>query len=126
MERNKDMKKKQSKTGAENVRWDLSFLYSGVDDPQIDRDLAEWVAKAKLFNAAHAGILTHTLGQALRAYGDLQMLGDKIAYYSMFLLTLDTDNGAAKTKKTEIDRQVNSVSGDHLEFFKIQIAAMPE
>ena len=29
----------EKKTGAEDVLWDLSIFYSGVDDPAIQRDL---------------------------------------------------------------------------------------
>jgi hypothetical protein len=35
--------------GTEQVRWDLSLFYSGVDDPQIDKDLADLVAREKKF-----------------------------------------------------------------------------
>ncbi len=125
LEGNMDMTKQQ-KTGAENARWDLSFLYSGVDDPQLDRDFTQWKSMAKRFNAAYRGILTHELGNAIADYAALVVLSNKIGYYLMFLLTLDTDDSAAKRKRTEIDRGFNQVSGDYLEFFTIEIANMPQ
>ena len=36
----------QPPTGAEEVTWDLSHLYAGVDDSAIDRDLDEADARA--------------------------------------------------------------------------------
>ena len=31
----------KTKTGAEGITWDLSDLYSGIDDPTIENDLKE-------------------------------------------------------------------------------------
>ncbi|MDE2021904.1 MAG: M3 family oligoendopeptidase [Patescibacteria group bacterium] len=122
---NKKMTKK-TMTGAENVRWDLGFLYSGVDDPQIDRDVAQWVALAKKFHATHKGNLAQTLGQALRDQAEMAKLGEKIGYYPMFRLTLDTDDGPVKAKKTEVSRVMSEVSGNYLEFFTLEAAALSD
>jgi len=37
----------QKETGAENVRWDLSPLYLGLDDPQLNKDIEAVVRKAR-------------------------------------------------------------------------------
>jgi oligoendopeptidase F len=121
-----DVTQDQKKTGAENVRWDLSFLYSGVDDPQIDKDIAEWVDGAKVFSAGHRGMLTQTLGQALHAYAELAKMSDRLRAYFSYVLTLDTDDGAAKKRKSEIEMTMNSVYGDYLEFFSLEIASMKD
>ena len=34
----------QQATGAESVRWDLSDLYTDIDDPALDADLARLLA----------------------------------------------------------------------------------
>ena len=44
-------------TGAEKFRWDLSLMYSGVDDSQIDADVAKLVELAKKFSVSHKGKL---------------------------------------------------------------------
>jgi oligoendopeptidase F len=41
-----DNKNDTKPTGAENVRWDLTDLYAGVDDPAIDADLAAAAERA--------------------------------------------------------------------------------
>ena len=38
-------------SAAQNVRWDLSSIYSGIDDPQIDLDIAEFTRQAEAFHA---------------------------------------------------------------------------
>ena len=39
----------KKKTGAEDVLWDLSIFYSGVDDPAIQRDLDKVQGMADAF-----------------------------------------------------------------------------
>ena len=60
--------------GTDQVRWDLSIFYSGIDDPQIDKDLAALVAREKKFYEDHKGKLTETLGS-----GDHGSFGNKHA-----------------------------------------------
>src|SRR5450432_1555409 len=45
----------QEATGAENVLWDLSDLYKGMDDPAIERDFTESQSKAEAFAARYRG-----------------------------------------------------------------------
>ena len=121
-------KKVNNKTeiGAEHVRWDLNFLYSGIDDPQLDRDLALWVAKAKAFSAAHKGNLTKTLGQALTDRAELSMLGNKFGAYLGLRNALNTNDEATKTKGQSIEKIQNAGSAEYMEFFSIELAALPQ
>jgi oligoendopeptidase F len=42
-------------TGAEDVAWDLGDLYAGIDDPQLDADVAEAEADAASFRERYHG-----------------------------------------------------------------------
>ncbi|MCS7007561.1 MAG: hypothetical protein NZL88_08425, partial [Gaiellaceae bacterium] len=42
-------------TGAEDVAWDLSDLYAGVDDPKLETDLREAEEAAEAFRARYHG-----------------------------------------------------------------------
>lgn len=42
-------------TGAEEIRWDLSDLYTGPDDPALTRDLDDALAAAEAFAARYRG-----------------------------------------------------------------------
>ncbi len=52
------MEVKEKLTGAENVRWDLSDLYAGIDDPAIDRDIDQTNERADQFGATYRGKVT--------------------------------------------------------------------
>jgi hypothetical protein len=55
----------------DNVRWDLSSIYSGINDPHIDLDIAEFTKHAEIFNANYKGNLADTLGPAISDYSEL-------------------------------------------------------
>ena len=50
-------------TGAEEIHWDLSDLYSSPEDPAIERDLAEALEFAREFESTYKG-RTRTLSPA--------------------------------------------------------------
>ena len=52
-------------TGAENVRWDLGFLYLSLDDPRLDADAAMLVEMFEKFNVQYKGKLSETLSSAI-------------------------------------------------------------
>src|SRR5881394_1454203 len=43
------------RTGAEDVEWNLADLYTGPDDPQLERDLVAAVDNARSFHERYAG-----------------------------------------------------------------------
>ncbi|MDP3646094.1 MAG: M3 family metallopeptidase, partial [bacterium] len=114
------------KTGAELVRWDLSFLYSGIDDPQIDKDVAKWVAKAKAFHQTHKGNLATTLGKALLDDADLTMCGNTFGWYLGLRMALDTNDEATKAKNASVEQITSAASGKYLTFFSIELAALDQ
>ena len=58
--------------GAEQVRWDLSVLYSEIEDPALELDISKLVEMARGFNVTHKGRLDKTLGMAIADYSDRQ------------------------------------------------------
>jgi oligoendopeptidase F len=59
-------------TGAEDVAWDLSDLYAGIDDPQIEADIARAETDAAAFreryHGAVAGLDAAALAEAVAEY----------------------------------------------------------
>ena len=49
-------------TADSNVRWDLTSFYSGISDPQIDLDIAEFARQAEQFSSHYKGQLAERLG----------------------------------------------------------------
>lgn len=116
----------QEKTGAEGVRWNLSFLYQGLDDPQIEVDLATWSAKAKAFHETYKGKLHEMLGAAIADYAGLKMLSDKLMMYPHLLLKCDTGDAKAQTKAQEIGKVISRETGEWLVFFEHEIVGLDD
>ena len=49
-----------------DVRWDLSILYSDIEDPRLDTDLRDLAEMAKRFADSYKG---HLAGRAARRSG---------------------------------------------------------
>lgn len=111
---------------ADGVRWDLSFMYSGVDDPQIDRDMADYVALAKKFNADYKGKLHEKLGSAITDCATLEMLSHKIGIYQFLRQSLDVAEAKGKAKIAELDRIFSHTDGGYMTFFGLEIKDLPD
>ncbi|TSC60537.1 MAG: oligoendopeptidase F [Parcubacteria group bacterium LiPW_15] len=114
------------KSGAEDVRWDLKFLYSGVDDPKLGEDDALLIQKIKDFNAEYKGKLAEKLGKAIADYTEIKMLSDKIQTYLFLEQSRDTGSPAIKAKAAEVNRLISQASGEYLAFFDIELVALSD
>lgn len=107
------------------VRWNLAkFFYSGIDDPQIDKDVETLIAMEKYFHTAHKGKLAETLGRAMRVLEEMDMLGDKIGAYIGLLKSLNVTNSKVKAKESAVDVFLSNAAGEFCEFFEIELAAL--
>lgn len=113
-------------TGAEKVRWDLTPFYTGITDPQIDRDIELFARKAAAFHAAYRGNLAGSLGKAIADYADIVMLENKIGAYLFLAQSLDVADAAVKAKTAEAERIIHDARGEHLTFFEIELVALDE
>ncbi len=111
---------------ANDVRWDLSSLYSGVDDPQLDLDLALFARQAADFSHQFKGQLAGTLGAALAAYSELEMLGGKFMVYLSLQQSLDVTDAAVKAKVAALQQKMSQIQGDHLTFFTLELVALAD
>lgn len=120
------MKKAIQKTGAENVRWDLSTLYSGIDDPQIETDLLKFEEMAKSFNDAHKGKLAASLPSALADYMAIEELSGKVGVFLFLSLSTDVSNAVTKAKIANMEKRSSRISGEYLTFFDIELVAIDD
>ncbi len=118
------MTDKDKRTGAEDVRWDLSFLYSGPTDPKLFSDVETWVAAAKAFHAEHKGRLAETLGKAIADYANLASLGNKIQVYLFLRSSVNTADDAVKKAMAKTEKAMNLASGEYLNFFDHELVAL--
>lgn len=108
------------------VRWDLGIFYSGVDDPQIDKDLAKLVAREKKFYEDHKGKLAETLGAAIADLAEINTCTEKIFVYLYLKQSLDVTESAVKAKMAEAERIASEASGNYLTFFDIELVALDD
>ena len=112
--------------GTEDVRWDLSCFYNGISDPQITADTAAWEKSAVKFEKDFKGKLTTRLGKSIQAYIALDELGNKIMSYLFLMKSLNETDEDVKTKMDEFQKVFSRVSGEHLTFFELELAQVPE
>jgi len=117
---------KNKSVGTEDVRWDLSFLYKGINDPQITADISVWIGEAKNFFATHKGNLGKTLPKALADYIELTMLQQKIFYYLSLMQSTNVSDAVIKAKIAKAEQRLNHAQGEYLTFFDIELVALSD
>ena len=110
----------------EQIRWDLSVLYSDIDDPRLDSDLAELTAMARHFSLTYKGKLAELLGGAIRDYAEIEMLSGKINSYLFLRESTDLTNAAIKAKHAAFQRELSSIRGEHLTFFELELVQLDD
>ncbi|PSH03422.1 MAG: hypothetical protein CXZ00_12335 [Acidobacteria bacterium] len=116
----------ENKIAAHTVRWDLRSIYSGVDDPQIDLDVAEFAKQAEKFRADYKGKLADSLGRAISDYSELQMLEGKAIVFLTLQQSLNVTNEAVKAKVAQVQQTVSQIEGEYLTFFELELVALDD
>ena len=84
------------KTGAEDVRWDLTELYSSTTDPAIEATLKAGMEDAQAFEADYKGRLAHlddaALAQAFARYEAILTRAQPPGTYAHLVHAADTAN----------------------------------
>ena len=112
--------------GTEQTRWDLNGFYSGVDDPQIDKDLAELVTREKKFYEDHKGKLAETLGAAITDLAEINMRAEKIFVYLYLKQSLDVTESAVKAKMAAVEQIASEAGGNYMTFFDIELVTLDD
>lgn len=117
-----DHKVKQ-KTGAENVKWDLSDLYKSIDDPALEDDYKKVVEQAKKFSSKYrakvADLDEEGMKKALEEYEELIETIGKIGSYAHLIWSTNTnkpDYGKLKQKASELSAEIHQM----LVFFDVE------
>jgi oligoendopeptidase F len=100
-------------TGAENVIWDLSVFYQGVDDPGIQRDMEALNARVEAFAARYRGQVASLSGtgmlEAITEYESIQDASGRLGSFVGLTYNTDTNNpqfGALLQKLMEFGSQL--------------------
>lgn len=111
-------------TGAEDVRWDLSDLYSGADDPQLDKDLEELLGLATTFEAKHQGKISESLGDALELEARMTCLSGKLMVYLFLLRSTDASNERIQQRMGQVHEAWSRAAANHLNFFEHELVSI--
>ena len=110
-------------TGAEDVVWDLSALYSSVEDPKIDSDMAEIHSLADAFQQTYRGKVatldSEELRQAIEEIVEINDRQVRIGGYAALVYSTDTadpKNGALLQKVNEFGAKL----GQKMVFFSLE------
>lgn len=116
-------------TGAEDVKWDLSDLYAGVDDAAIAQDMKTALERADKLEVEYRGKLAtldeEELFEAVAEYENLVEIANKLGSYAHLIWSTDTSNpkyGALLQKITEWEAQLQQ----ELVFFELEWINAPE
>ncbi|HEX2858682.1 MAG TPA: M3 family oligoendopeptidase [Alphaproteobacteria bacterium] len=115
-----------TKTGAENVRWDLTTFYSSPTDPAIERDLAALLASMADFDKTYRGQLNTRLGAALTTLADLTRRENKLGYYMFLSASRDTGNTALRKTQSRVSEALAAAHAKHFTFFDLEVAKLDE
>lgn len=110
-------------TGAEEINWNLSDLYSSENDEQLKKDqkkLRDKVSKfAQTYRGITAGLSAQEFEKALNYYEEILDLMGKIGSFSHLLWSTDTNNSAYG----KLMQQANELSSEihqQLVFFDVE------
>lgn len=110
----------------EDCRWDLSFFYRDISDPQLDSDLADLLRRYKDFESNFRGQLKSRLGDSLQALTEIAMIESKILGYLFLSQSLDVSNASVKARANDIRNEVTSISAECMSFFDIELCEIPD
>ena len=110
--------------------WDLSNLYKGIDDPDIDKDLKSSLAKAERFSNSYKGFFSNlpirpdALLPVLKEYEAILESAILPIIYGELVFSADTNpaHGAFLQKMKARSVAINQ----HLIFFELELAKLSE
>jgi oligoendopeptidase F len=124
---------KKLKPGATRLgalpEWDLSALYSGLDDPAIKRDLVRTDADCLAFEEAYKGKLAAlaaapqggaALGEAVRRYEAISDRMGRLGSYAVLIHEGDTVDPARTKFYGDMQERMTAAS-THLLFFELEL-----
>ncbi|TMC01027.1 MAG: M3 family oligoendopeptidase [Chloroflexi bacterium] len=113
------------KTGAENIRWNLTDLFKSPTDPAIEEALAHALKRAQAFEAHYKGKVASLPPKEfvamMRELEDDEELATKPEVYAYLLHSQNTEDSAAGRVLTRV-REAAAERGRHGVFFTLELA----
>jgi len=122
--------KKTSQNPAKGVKWDLSDLYSSINDPQIDKDKNKILELSENFTRKYKGNIktksldSQQLMSAIKDYEKILTSLAKFLHYGFLLFATNTEDDKIKSlyqSSSEFETQVAS----ELLWFELELQKIP-
>jgi oligoendopeptidase F len=116
-------------TGAENVRWDLSDLYNGPEDPRIEVTLSQELERAMTFETEYRGKVAtlepKPFAGMMRELAEYEESAARPEVYAYLLHSQDTQDHAAGRLLARV-REASAERGTHMVFFSLELAQISD
>lgn len=116
-------------TGAEEVAWDLSDLYAGIDDPRIDEDVAAAEARAGAFRERYhgqvAGLDAPGLAEALDTFEEIESALTRALYFAHLTFSTNMAEPARGALVARLQEKAAALETQLL-FLGLEWAAVPD
>lgn len=108
--------------------WDLSDLYSSLDDPRLQQDLESLQQQATAFRQQYRGRVAELTPAAVRtALQTLESLWERVGYcyaYPSLIFAADTRNTAARQRLDQVMQAATEIENQVL-FFALELQQLP-
>ena len=118
-----------SEATAEGVGWDLSDLYAGADDPDLDRDAETALARARALRERYAGrvaaLTPSELAEALRELEESVALAYRVQLYAQLAFDVETQD-ADTARRLQWSQERGTAVDNEVRFFELEWAAVED
>ncbi|HEV8596394.1 MAG TPA: M3 family oligoendopeptidase [Candidatus Dormibacteraeota bacterium] len=116
-------------TGAEDVRWNLSDLFTSPDDPEIEASLQQQLERAQAFEAGYKGKVATlepaSFAEMMRDLADYEESAARPEVYAYMLHSQDTQDNAAGRLLARV-REASAERGSHMVFSSLELAQITD
>lgn len=117
------------RTGAEDVAWDLSDLYAGIDDPRLDEDVAAAEARADAFRERYHGHVAELdaqgLAEALDTFEEIESALTRALYFAHLTFSTNMAEPARGALVARLQEKAAALETQLL-FLGLEWAAVPD
>lgn len=122
-------KNKKTKTGAEQIHWNLSDLYPGIDSKELTTDKERVIKLSKEFKEAYRGRvaeLSHDeFAEALTKYEEIIQIMGRIGSFAYLQWSTSTED-ANLGKFLQSSNELSSDVSQYLTFFNVEWLQLPD
>lgn len=109
--------------------WDLSDLYNGIKDPNINRDLQRYKEMSEKFAADYKGKLASLnaseFADSLKTYEEISVIGDILGEFAYLNMCTQMKNGEAMAFYQNISEKLTDYAKPTV-FYTLEINQLPE